>query len=124
MVKVFGVRGEPGSEITPREMDLAYAMQHWFEEVFLHLLNELHKRVPDEHLAMAGGCALNSVANGKLFGRTPFRHTWIQPAAGDEGLAIGAALHTHHSVLKHRREFVVYEAHLWSVCSVFPGEYL
>jgi len=40
---------------------------------------------------MAGGCALNSVANGKLFSRTPFRQTWIQPAAGDEGLAVGAA---------------------------------
>jgi len=55
---------------------------------------------------MAGGCALNSVANGKLFDRTPFRSTYIQPAAGDEGLAIGAALHTYHSVLKqsHRHE--------------------
>ena len=71
-----------------------------FEEVFFHLANELHKRVPDENLAMAGGCALNSVANGKLFARTPFRRTWIQPAAGDEGLAIGAALHTYHSVLQ------------------------
>jgi len=52
---------------------------------------------------MAGGCALNSVANGKIFSRTPFRRTWIQPAAGDEGLAIGAALHTYHSVLKQPR---------------------
>ena len=52
---------------------------------------------------MAGGCALNSVANGKLFFRTPFRRTWIQPAAGDEGLAIGAALHTYHAVLKQPR---------------------
>ena len=52
---------------------------------------------------MAGGCALNSVANGKLFARSPFRRTWIQPAAGDEGLAVGAALHTYHSVLKHPR---------------------
>src|SRR5437762_12081967 len=52
---------------------------------------------------MAGGCALNSVANGKLFARTPFKQTWIQPAAGDEGLAIGAALHTYHSVLDQPR---------------------
>jgi len=73
------------------------------EEVFFHLANELHQRVPDENLAMAGGCALNSVANGKLFSRTLFRRTWIQPAAGDEGLAIGAALHTYHSVLKQPR---------------------
>jgi carbamoyltransferase len=79
-------------------------MQHRFEEVFFHLLNELHRRVPGEDLAMAGGCALNSVANGKLFERTPFRRTWIQPAAGDEGLAIGAALHTYHSVLKQPRK--------------------
>jgi carbamoyltransferase len=54
---------------------------------------------------MAGGCALNSVANGKLFARTPFRRTWIQPAAGDEGLAIGAALHTWHAVLNQPRRY-------------------
>jgi carbamoyltransferase len=61
---------------------------------------------------MAGGCALNSVANGKLFARTPFRHTWIQPAAGDEGLAIGAALHTYHSVLKQPRRQHMNHAYL------------
>jgi len=112
MVKMFGPPREPGTEITQREMDLAYAMQHCFEEVFFHLLNELHKRVQEENLAMAGGCALNSVANGKLFGRTPFRHTWIQPAAGDEGLAIGAALHTHHSVLKNPRNYALKNSYL------------
>jgi carbamoyltransferase len=99
MVELFGQSREPQSEITQRDMDLAYAMQHRFEEVFFHLLQELHKRVPSEDLVMAGGCALNSVANGKLFQQTPFRRTWIQPAAGDEGLAIGAALHTYHSTL-------------------------
>jgi carbamoyltransferase len=52
---------------------------------------------------MAGGCALNSVANGKIFDRTPFRRTYIQPAAGDEGLAIGAALHTYHALLNQPR---------------------
>jgi carbamoyltransferase len=103
MERLFGPPREPDSEITQRDMDLAYAIQHCFEEVFFHLLNELHKSVPDENLAMAGGCALNSVANGKIFSRTPFRRTWIQPAAGDEGLAIGAALHTYHSVLKQPR---------------------
>jgi carbamoyltransferase len=112
MAKMFGPPREPDTEITQREMDLAYAMQHCFEEVFFHLLNELHKAVPLENLAMAGGCALNSVANGKLFSRTPFRHTWIQPAAGDEGLAIGAALHTHHSVLKNPRDYVMKNSYL------------
>ena len=59
----------PHSEITQRDMDLAFALQHRFEEIFFHLLNQLHRRVPCEDLAMAGGCALNSVANGKLFDR-------------------------------------------------------
>lgn len=106
IVKLFGQPREPHAEITQRDMDLAYAMQHRFEEVFFHMLKQLHARVPSEDLVMAGGCALNSVANGKLFQQTPFRRTWIQPAAGDEGLAIGAALHTYHSTLQQsgRRE--------------------
>ena len=112
MEGLFGAPREPNTEITQRDMDLAYAMQHCFEDVFFHLLNELHDRVADENLAMAGGCALNSVANGKLFFRTPFRRTWIQPAAGDEGLAIGAALHTYHSVLKRPRREQMGHAYL------------
>ena len=67
MERLFGDPRELHAEITQRDMDLAFAMQQRFEEVFFHLLNELHKRVPLEDLAMAGGCALNSVANGKLF---------------------------------------------------------
>jgi carbamoyltransferase len=103
MEKLFGDPRVPHSEITQRDMDLAFAVQHRFEEIFFYLLNQLHGRAPSDNLAMAGGCALNSVANGKLFDCTPFRGTYIQPAAGDEGLAIGAALHTYHSVLKQPR---------------------
>ena len=112
MEKLFGAPREPHAEITQRDMDLAYAMQHVFEETFFHLVNEMHKRVPEENLALAGGCALNSVANGKLFFRTPFRRTWIQPAAGDEGLAIGSAMHTYHSVLKQPRREQASHAYL------------
>jgi carbamoyltransferase len=112
MVKLFGEPREPHAEITQRDMDLAYAMQHRFEEAFFHLLHKLHHHVPVENLALAGGCALNSVANGKLLTQTPFRRTWIQPAAGDEGLAIGAALHTYHSVLKQPRRYVMKDAYL------------
>ncbi|HVM94253.1 MAG TPA: carbamoyltransferase C-terminal domain-containing protein [Terriglobales bacterium] len=114
MEKIFGPPREPNAEITQRDMDLAYAMQHCFEEVFFHSLNTLHKRVPEENLAMAGGCALNSVANGKIFSRTPFRSTWIQPAAGDEGLAIGAALHTYHAILQQPRQEQMNHAYLGS----------
>src|SRR4051812_6153356 len=98
MEKLFGEPRKPHAEIAQRDMNLAFAVQQRFEEVFFHLLRQLHVNVPANDLAMAGGCALNSVANGKLFDQTPFRRTYIQPAAGDEGLAIGAALHTCHSV--------------------------
>ena len=112
MEELFGEPRRPHSEITQRDMDLAFALQQRFEEIFFHLLNQLHRRVPCEDLAMAGGCALNSVANGKLFDVTPFRHTYIQPAAGDEGLAIGAALHTYHSVLKQPRRHELRNSYL------------
>jgi carbamoyltransferase len=112
MEKLFGEPRRPHAEITQRDMDLAFAVQQRFEDAFFHLLNQLHTQVPLEDLAMAGGCALNSVANGKLFDRTPFRRTYIQPAAGDEGLAIGAALHTYHSVLKQPRRHQLKNSYL------------
>jgi len=112
MEELFGVPRRPHTEITQRDMDLAFALQHRFEEIFFHLLNQLRRRVPLDRLAMAGGCALNSVANGKIFDQTPFRSTYIQPAAGDEGLAIGAALHTYHSVLKQPRRHELKNSYL------------
>jgi carbamoyltransferase len=112
MKKFFGAPREPHSEITQREMDLAYAMQSRFEEIFFHLLNGLHGRVPVDELVMAGGCALNSVANGKIFSQTPFRDTWIQPAAGDEGLAIGAALYTCCSILRQPRRYIMKDSYI------------
>jgi carbamoyltransferase len=84
-------------------MNLAHSLQHAFERSYMHLLNLLHKQVPDDRVAMAGGAVLNSVANGKLFDETPFRETVIQPAAGDEGLALGAALYVSQSMLGEER---------------------
>jgi carbamoyltransferase len=112
MEELYGEPRRLHTEITQRDMDLAFALQDRFEEIFFHLLNRLHEQVPCEGLAIAGGCALNSVANGKLFDRTPFRRTYIQPAAGDEGLAIGAALHTYHSVLKQPRRHELKHSYL------------
>jgi len=112
MEKLFGEARKPYTDIAQRDMDLAFALQHQFEQVFFHLLNGLHKCVPLDGLAMAGGCALNSVANGKLFETTPFRRTYIQPAAGDEGLAVGAALHTYHSLLKQSQRHELKNAYL------------
>jgi carbamoyltransferase len=112
MEELFGQPREPNAEITQRDMDLAYAMQHRFEEVFFHLLKQLHLHLPVEDLVMAGGCALNSVANGKVFYQTPFRRTWIQPAAGDEGLAIGAALYAYHATLQQPRRYQMKNSYL------------
>ncbi len=114
----FGPPREPQIEITQRDMDLAFAMQHRFEEIFFYMLNELHGRVPSSELVMAGGCALNSVANGKVFQTTPFRKTWLQPAAGDEGLAIGAALHTYHAILKQKQRVAMKNSYLGPEFSV------
>src|SRR3984957_9780616 len=110
--ELFGQPRQPTAEITQRDMNLAFAVQQRFEEIFFHLLNQLHERIPVDQLAMAGGCALNSVANGKLFDQTAFRQTYIQPAAGDEGLAIGAALYTCHAVLKQPRRHELKSSYL------------
>ena len=82
-----------------RDANLAASLQHRFEEVYFHCLQALHGRYRSEKLVLAGGCALNSVANGKIFERTPFRRTYIQPAASDDGTALGAALYVHHGIL-------------------------
>ena len=92
MIDRFGPPRQPDQPIEQRDMDLAYGLQHTFERGYMHLLNLLHQMVPNPRVVLSGGCALNSVANGKLFDQTPFRETWIQPAAGDDGLALGAAL--------------------------------
>lgn len=112
MTEHFGAARKPGEEISKRDMDLAFGVQYIFEKGYMHLLNALHRMVPVERVAIAGGCALNSVANGKLFDVTPFRETWIQPAAGDDGLALGAALYVSNSVLGERKRHVMTHAYL------------
>lgn len=112
MVELFGAPRVPGAAIEQREMDLAYSLQAVFEEGYMHLLNLLHRLVPVERVAMAGGAVLNSVANGKLFDRTPFTQTSIQPAAGDEGLALGAALYVSQSLLGEKTRYVMRDAYL------------
>jgi carbamoyltransferase len=112
ITKLFGPARKPGEEISRRDMDLAFGVQYIFEKAYIHLLNILHRLVPVERVAMAGGCALNSVANGKLFDLTPFRETWIQPAAGDDGLALGAALYASNSIRKEGKRHALAHAYL------------
>ncbi|HEV7584184.1 MAG TPA: carbamoyltransferase C-terminal domain-containing protein [Solirubrobacteraceae bacterium] len=77
----------------PEHADLAASVQRRLEEVMLELAGWLHARTGERWLAMAGGVALNCVANSRLWRETPFEHVWAQPAAGDAGTALGAALH-------------------------------
>ena len=78
--------------LTQRDKDLARSVQAMYEEAFFHLLNRLHERYGLDALALAGGCAMNSVANGKVYRNTSFKRLYVQSAAGDAGGAIGAAM--------------------------------
>jgi len=91
--------------------DLAHSAQLVYEEIFFHVLRDLQKRTGQTRLALAGGCALNSVGNGKIYEQTGFREVFIQPGAGDDGTAIGAALYVNHAVLDKPRGFVMSHAY-------------
>jgi carbamoyltransferase len=93
----------PESEVTQREMDLARSCQAVVEEIILKLGRTVHSETGLDHLCLAGGVALNCVANGELLRRGPFKDLWIQPAAGDAGGAIGSALSVWHSYLEKPR---------------------
>jgi carbamoyltransferase len=86
----------PDSPVTQREMDLARSVQVVLEEVLLSMANHLHRETGMENLVMAGGVALNCVANGRILRESPFTNLWIQPAAGDAGGALGVALDVWH----------------------------
>jgi carbamoyltransferase len=94
----------PESLLEQRHMDLAASIQAVTEEVVLRLGRDLHARTGERHLVLAGGVALNCVANGRLLREGPFDDLWIQPAAGDAGGALGAALFVWHQLLERPRE--------------------
>ncbi len=95
---LFGEARTRDAELTQREMDIARSTQVRFEEAALHCLNRLHAMVGTEKLAMAGGCALNGVANSRILRETAFTTPYLQCAASDDGTAIGAAYHVWHNV--------------------------
>jgi carbamoyltransferase len=88
----------PGAEFTPAHAALASTVQRRLEEILLELARWLHERTGDRDLVMAGGVALNCVANSVLWREGPFERVWVQPAAGDSGTALGAALHVAHAL--------------------------
>lgn len=109
---LFGAARKPGEEISQRHKNIAAALQKRYEEAFFHVLNNVYEQTRINNLALAGGCAMNSLANGKIFENTPFREVFIQPAAGDAGGAIGAAYHVFNQVLGKPRSFVFERSYL------------
>lgn len=91
--------------------DVAASIQTVIEEALLHMARHAYQATGMTRLCMAGGVALNSVANGKILRQTPFEEIYVQPAAGDGGGAIGAALYAYHMVLGHPRQFIMAHAY-------------
>ena len=94
---------KPESPLTEREMDIAASIQKVTEEVVLRLANTVHRETGEKNLCLAGGVALNCVANGRIQREGPFENIWIQPAAGDAGGALGAALIAWHEYFEENR---------------------
>jgi carbamoyltransferase len=91
------------SKLTQREMDLARSLQDVTEEIMLRQVRHVHHETGEENLVLAGGVALNCVGNGRILREGPFANVWIQPAAGDAGGALGAALFVWHGYLGNTR---------------------
>lgn len=101
-------REEP---ITKHHEDIASSLQAMYEEAFFNLLNYVYGQTNFPVLCLAGGCAMNSVANGKIFDKTPFQEVYIQAAAGDAGGALGAAYYVWNQILGNKRDFVMETAY-------------
>jgi carbamoyltransferase len=108
--ELLGPRRRPDQPLEQRHRDLARSVQRLYEEAFFNLLNRLYEHYRLPAVVLSGGCAFNSVANGKVYTQTPFRNCYIQAAAGDAGGAIGAAFHTWCSLAAGRRGFVMEHA--------------
>ncbi|HST52788.1 MAG TPA: carbamoyltransferase [Pyrinomonadaceae bacterium] len=99
-----GTPRAPESEVTQREMDLARSVQEICEEAMLRMARHAHRETGEKNLCLAGGVALNCVGNGRILREGPFENIWIQPAAGDAGGSLGAALSVWYQYLGNRRD--------------------
>jgi carbamoyltransferase len=111
MVELLGAPREKHGEITELYEDVAASLQAMLEEAYLHLAETLWERTRMSNLCLAGGVALNAVANGHLLPETPFEQLYIQPAAGDSGTAVGAAYYVWNQELGRPRGFVMDHAY-------------
>jgi carbamoyltransferase len=99
-----GQARKPETKITQREMDIARSIQLVTEEIMLRMVKHVHKETGMKNLVLAGGVALNCVGNGRILREGPYENIWIQPAAGDAGGALGAALYVWYRYLANSRK--------------------
>ncbi len=107
---LLGPARKPEEAIEPRHEAISASLQFVFEEAVFQLLNVLYQKTRVPRLCLAGGCAMNSAANGKIRERTPFQELYIQPAAADNGTSLGAACYVQHQLLGQPRRFVMEHA--------------
>jgi carbamoyltransferase len=108
--RLLGPARTPDQPLTDDHHDVAASLQKMLEEAYLHLVGTAWERTLAPRLCLAGGVALNAVANGRILAETPFENLYIQSAAGDSGTAIGAAYHVWHETFAHPRSFVMEHA--------------
>jgi carbamoyltransferase len=111
MVEAFGAAREPGEPIQPLHEDVAASLQAMLEEAYLHVVRSLQAQTGSKRICLAGGVALNAVANGLIRTETPFEELYVQPAAGDSGTAVGAAYYIWNQQLGRPRSFVMRHAY-------------
>ncbi len=111
-IEEFGPARKKEEEITERHKDIAASLQKVVEDTLFLIIRNLHTKYSCNNLCMAGGVALNSVANGKILKETPFKRFFIQPAAGDGGTSVGAAAYVYYSLFGNNRSFVMKHAYL------------
>jgi carbamoyltransferase len=105
IVKELGPGRKKGEELTEHHWDIACSAQRVLEDTAIYLAKQIKEMTGEENLCMAGGVAFNSVMNGRIFHETPFKRFYVQPAAGDAGCSLGAALMVWHQKLGNPRKF-------------------
>ena len=109
--QVFGPPRGKTEPLTVHHKNIASSMQAMYEETFFHILDHVYTATKCDNLSLAGGCAMNSVANGKIFDRSNFKELYIQSAAGDGGGGIGAGYYLWHQIFGKSRSFVMSHAY-------------
>jgi len=111
MERLLGPKRDPEEPLEQRHKNLASGLQARLEEIYLGMLKKLAERTGLKAVCLAGGVAFNCVANGKIFDKTGFEQVYVHPAAGDAGLAVGAAYYVWHQILGKPRAFVMDHAY-------------